>query len=317
MGAANVVPGVSGGTIAFITGIYEKLVESLQAFNGLAVKRFFKGQWQLLAKQVNAPFLGVLLLGIMLATFSLAQLMQYLLEYHTVALWAFFFGLILSSALVIVKHIPQWTWGNITTLVIGAGLAYYVTTITMVQTPNSMLYLFFAGAIAIATMILPGVSGSYVLVIMGKYSYVIGLVTGINEGVKNCLQACLNGNFAAIPSILSGITWGPLLIFTLGTIAGLISFAKLLHMLLKKFHALTITFLTGFMVGSLNKIWPWKKTLEWYTGPHGEKKPLEQVNILPPSYDSTFWVAVIVALVGFIVVYAIEWLGKYEQKPQS
>jgi putative membrane protein len=313
MGAANIVPGVSGGTIAFITDIYEKLVDSIQGFDTLALKRFFRGQWSLLANQINLSFLITLLIGIVIATFGLAQLMEYLLEHHTVPLWAFFFGLILASALVIIKQISRWTAGNVASLVIGIGIAYYITSLTMIQTPDSGLYLFFAGALAMATMILPGVSGSYVLLIMDKYGYVISLITSINGGIKSCLEALFAGNIGAIPGIIISLPLFPLFIFTAGAIVGVVGVAKLLSWLLKRFYTLTITFLTGFMVGSLNKIWPWKETLEWYTDPRGKRKPLEQVNILPPEYDTTFWIAIFVAVVGFAAVYAIEYFGQQRE----
>jgi len=236
MGAADVVPGVSGGTVAFITGIYEELINSLTSFNLGALKLLFNGKIKALWQHVNATFLLILFSGILASIFSLTKFISWALISHPVLVWSYFFGLILASVIAMGRQINFKHWVNALMFVLAVWLAFEVTRVSGMQTTPTTLFFFFAGAIAICAMILPGISGSFILLLMGMYQPVIDAVHNFNGLVL--------GAFAA------------------GCIAGLLSFTHLLSWLLKYFHASTLAALTGFMLGSLNKVWPWKVQLQ-------------------------------------------------------
>jgi putative membrane protein len=290
MGAADVVPGVSGGTIAFISGIYEELLGSISnvkigLFKTLKSKGF-KEAW----KELNGNFLLALFIGIFISIVSLAKLIKYLLENEPILLWSFFFGLVLASIIYIAKQISKWNFISVLALIIGAFLAYYITTLNpLVSENSSSLYIFFAGAIAICAMILPGISGSFILVLLGAY--------------KPVLDAVNDRDFKTI------------LVFMIGAIIGLLSFSKVLKWLFANYKNYTLAALTGFIIGSLNKIWPWKETLTWRTNSHGDKVPFNQQSISPFSFDGdaqlTF--AIILAIIGFSLILLMERLAVKKQ----
>ena len=232
MGAADVIPGVSGGTIAFLMGIYEELLNSIKSVNGEALKLLFTGKISAFWKHINGSFLLSLGAGILFSVFSLARLMKYLLEFHPVPLWSFFFGLILASAIYILKGLDKWSFQNILSLLAGVAIAAYICLASPAQTPDALWFVFLCGAIAICAMILPGISGSFILLLMGKYAFIMNAVTELNIVV--------------------------LAVFAVGCAVGIISFSHVLSWLLKKYYMLTIALLSGFMVGSLLKVWPWK-----------------------------------------------------------
>lgn len=232
MGAADVIPGVSGGTIAFLMGIYEELLNSIKSVNGEALKLLFTGKISAFWKHINGSFLLSLGAGILFSVFSLARLMKYLLEFHPVPLWSFFFGLILASAIYILKGLDKWSFQNILSLLAGVAIAAYICLASPAQTPDALWFVFLCGAIAICAMILPGISGSFILLLMGKYAFIMDAVTELNIVV--------------------------LAVFAVGCAVGIISFSHVLSWLLKKYYMLTIALLSGFMVGSLLKVWPWK-----------------------------------------------------------
>jgi putative membrane protein len=286
MGAADVVPGVSGGTIAFITGIYEELLGSIRSVNGEAVKLLLRFRLADFWKHINGSFLVVLLAGIGFSIVSLSRLILYLLEYHSELLWAFFFGLIVASAVVVGKKISRWTLGVVLFGLIGAAIAYYITVATPAQTPEAYWFIFLSGAIAICAMILPGISGSFILVLLAKYEFIMLALKELRLDI--------------------------IAVFGIGCVTGILSFSHVLNWALKNYHNVTVALLTGFMVGSLNKVWPWKQTLETYTDRHGEVKPLVQENVLPHAYEtltgqeSYFLYAVLLAIFGFMLVYMID-----------
>ncbi len=232
MGAADVIPGVSGGTIAFLMGIYGELLDSIKSINGEAFKLLFKGKIAAFWKHINGTFLASLLTGIAISIFSLARLMKYLLEFHPIPLWSFFFGLILASTIYILKGVDKWSWQNIVSFVTGIVIAAFICLASPAQTPDALWFVFLSGAIAICAMILPGISGSFILLLMGKYAFVMDAVSTFNIPV--------------------------LAVFAMGAGIGIICFSHFLSWLLKKFYMLTIALLSGFMVGSLLKVWPWK-----------------------------------------------------------
>ena len=285
MGAADVVPGVSGGTIAFITGIYEELINSIKSINHKTLKLLFTGKLAAFWKAVNANFLLALVIGIGISVVSLAKILKYILENHPELIWSFFFGLIVASAIYVAKQIKTWNVSTVISLVAGVAVAYWITEISPAETTNAYWFIFVSGAIAICAMILPGISGSFILLLLGKYESIIGAISDFKLLVLG--------------------------VFLSGAAVGIISFSNVLSWLLKKFHNQTIAVLAGFMVGSLNKVWPWKNTLESITDRHGELKPILQENVLPHTYegDSHLLSAILLAIAGFVLIFVIERLA--------
>lgn len=286
MGAADVVPGVSGGTIAFISGIYEELLGSISNVNLSLFKTLKKDGFQAAWKQLNGNFLLSLFLGIFISIVSLAKAIKYLLENEPILLWSFFFGLVLASIIYIAKQISKWNFISVIVLILGSFLAYYITTLNpLVSENSSSLYILLAGAIAICAMILPGISGSFILVLLGAY--------------KPVLDAVNDRDFKTI------------LIFMVGAVVGLLSFSKVLKWLFANYKNYTLAVLTGFIIGSLNKIWPWKQTLTWRTNSHGVEVPFNQQSVLPNSFDgdAQFVLAIILAIVGFGLILLLEKLA--------
>ena len=286
MGAADAVPGVSGGTIAFISGIYEELISTISNVN-LGLFSTLKNEglgafW----KKLNGNFLLALLAGIIISFVSFMRLAKYLIENQPILIWSFFFGLIVASIYYVGKQITKWNLGSIITLIIGAFIAYYITTLPSLASNENSLFLVLAGAIAICAMILPGISGSFILVILGAY--------------KTLSDALHDFNFKKIA------------LFVVGAIFGLLSFSRVLKWLFKHYHNLTLALLTGFIFGSLNKIWPWKKVLTWRTNSHNEQVPLLEKSISPFSYegDNQIYFALILMMVGFLTIIILEKLGR-------
>lgn len=285
MGAADVVPGVSGGTIAFIVGIYDELINSIKSINGESLKLFFTGKWIAFCKQINAAFLFSIILGIGISIFSLAKVITWLLTDHPVLVWAFFFGLVLASTWFVSKDIKEWNWKTILAFIVGAAVAYYITVATPAETPTNLLFIFLCGAIAICAMILPGISGSFILVLLGKYFFIMEAVKTFNIKI--------------------------ILVFAAGALIGITTFSRLLSFALKHLRNITLSVLTGFMLGSLNKVWPWKETVQTYVDSHGVVKPLVETNILPNVY---VWEAAVLMVVGFLLVYLLEKLSAKSAK---
>lgn len=279
MGAADVVPGVSGGTIAFIVGIYDELIETIKSINAESIRLFFTGKWARFWEKINGNFLFSLLLGIGISVFSLAKIITWLLAEHPILVWSFFFGLVAASTWFVGKDIKEWNWKTITGFIAGAVVAYYITVATPAETSTHPLFIFLCGAIAICAMILPGISGSFILVLLGKYFYIMEAVKTFN------------------------IT--TLAIFGVGAVIGITSFSRLLSFALKHFRNITLAVLTGFMLGSLNKVWPWKEIVD---NTHG--MPIE-TNILPNTH---IWEAVVLMVVGFLLVYILEKLSAKTSK---
>ena len=281
MGAADVVPGVSGGTIAFITGIYEELVYSIKSINLESVKLLFTGRWKSFWKHVNGNFLLAVFAGIFVSVLSIAKVLEYLLDHHPILIWSFFFGLILASSYIVSRKITKWEYPKVVAMVGGIGIAFYITSVTPTTTTGASWFIIFAGALASCAMILPGISGSFILLLLGKYTFALHAV---NERIISDL-------------VLLGS----------GALVGIILFANLLSWLLKRHHDITIAVLVGFMIGSLNKIWPWKETINTIVV-EGEIKPLAEKNILPSlnSTDDRFWMALLIAAAGIVFILLIE-----------
>jgi putative membrane protein len=259
MGAADVVPGVSGGTVAFISGIYEELIESIQSINPVAVKILLKQGISAFWKHINGTFLVVLLAGIGFSILTLAKVISYALQEYPIIIWSFFFGMILSSTWFVAKKITKVNVPVVIAFIVSTAVAYYITIATPTQTPDAIWFIFLSGFIAICAMILPGISGSFILLLMGKYHFILNAVKSFD--VKN------------------------LVVFILGCGVGIISFAQVISWLFKKFHNATLALLTGFMVGSLNKVWPWKVVTEYRINSKGEMVPFLERSVTYREYE--------------------------------
>ena len=285
MGAADVIPGVSGGTIAFIMGIYDEFVGSIASINAEAMKLLFKGQFKAFWKHINGTFLVSIVLGIGISVVLLAGLMQTLLTVYPIQTWAFFFGLIVASSIFILRGISGWKLREILFLIFGGVLGVTVCTLSPTQTPDALWFIFLSGAIAICAMILPGISGSFILLILGKYQYIMaaisGLVAGENFG-QNLLILC---------------------VFLVGAVVGILGFSKFLHWLLARWNKETLIVLAGFIIGSLVKVWPWSNA--------------EALAQAERAGDLQIGWAILFALIGFSLVTGIEIAGKFIGKKKE
>lgn len=286
MGAADVVPGVSGGTIALIAGIYERLLDSIGAIDIEAFRLLIKGQFRTLWKKINGTFLLSLILGIVTSILTLAGLITYLIRTYPIPVWSFFCGLIIISAVLILRDVKRWNLLAIVALPLGIGLAYWITGLPPGSSDNNLLMIFGSGMIAICAMILPGISGSFLLLVMGKYEYI--------------LNALLERDL---------LTLG---VFMLGCIVGILASSRAISWLLKHYHAITISMLSGFMLGSVNKLWPWKKVLSYRLSSSGEQEPFLTENIWPHHYLSItgeepyFLAAIFAFCFGVVLVIGLE-----------
>ncbi len=286
MGAADAVPGVSGGTIAFISGIYEELIATISNINFKLIKTLFQEGIVAFWKAANANFVVALFSGILISFISFMKLAKYLLEYHPILIWSFFFGLIIASIYFVGKQITKWNLSTCIALGIGTLSAYFISTLPSMENNASDYFLFIAGAIAICAMILPGISGSFILIILGAY--------------KTLSDAIHDADLKKI------------IVFALGALVGLLSFSHVLKWLFKNYHNITLALLTGFIFGSLNKVWPWKKTLSWYTNSKGITSPLLQESISPLTFngDSKLVYAILLMLLGFLTIFSLEKIGQ-------
>lgn len=281
MGAADVVPGVSGGTIAFISGIYEELITSINNINLSLFKILKKEGLKVAWEKVNGNFLVALFLGIFISVLSLAKFLSWLLENKPVLLWSFFFGLVLASIFFVGKEITKWTIGTVVVFILGAAVAFFITELPPNENVGSLPYLFLSGALAVCAMILPGISGAFILVLLGSY--------------KTILDAVHERDIKIV------------LIVAAGAIFGLLSFARLLKWMFNHYKNITLALLTGFILGSLNKIWPWKKVLETKT--FGEKTiVVDDMNVWPTAFegDNQLILAIILAMIGFSLIFILE-----------
>ena len=290
MGAADVVPGVSGGTIAFISGVYEELIATLNSINLNSLKTLKLQGVSATWKKINGNFLLALFGGILLSILSLSKLVAWLLHEEPVLLWAFFFGLVLASIIFVLKKINQWNSAVFLGLILGGVFAYQLTQLNALGNSDSNWYLFLSGAIAICAMILPGISGAFILVILGSYA--------------NVLQALNDKDIAKIT------------IFMTGALIGILSFSRLLKWLFKRFKNMTLAVLTGFMIGALSKIWPWKKTLSFRENSEGISVPLKEQCIAPFSFDGDPKIlsAIGLMLFGFLMIFFLEKIGAKNKK---
>lgn len=303
MGAADVVPGVSGGTIAFISGIYEELIETIHkldfGFFKIWKKEGFKNAW----RTYNLSFLVALGLGIFVSIVSLAKVILWLLETYPIAVWSFFFGLVVASIIYILLEITRWRPAFFVVLVLATFLSYYITIVEPLGTADSNWFLFFAGFIAIIAMILPGISGAFVLLLLGAYANVMQIVSNLTDGVLSLDLRLITD------AVLK------MLVFALGAATGLKVFSKALNWMFNHHKNLTLALLTGFMIGALNKIWPWKEVLEYRVDSSGKEVPFLEKSILPNQFSGEPYVmyAILFAGIGFFILFFLERLASQKK----
>jgi putative membrane protein len=297
MGAADVVPGVSGGTIAFITGIYFRLLEAISAIPGAVFRDLFRGKLRAFWQACDGTFLSTLLAGILTSIVTMASGISFLLAEYPILIWSFFFGLILASVWHVGRQARHYRASLLIPLIIGIVVAWWITTLSVGQLNPSALTFFAAGAVAICAMILPGISGSFILVIVGMYTPVLAAIKSFDVAV--------------------------LLLFMAGCLVGLLSVARLITWAFHKYHDHVLALLTGFMIGALNKVWPWKETLSWRTNSSGEQVPLTEVSISPGAFadltglDPQIATVAAMVIVGVVLVLLIEWFGGRYQKAEQ
>lgn len=286
MGTADVIPGVSGGTIAFITGIYEELINSIKSIDKDALLLLLKFRIAECWKKINGWFLISVLAGVATSIVSLAKLMTYLLDTHPIQIWSFFFGLILISSPLILRDIKKWHAGTVISFLIGVVIAYLITILSPTETPTNLAFIFFCGALAICAMILPGISGAFILLLIGKYEYMITALIEFN-----------------LPVVI---------VFVAGCFFGLLGFSHFLSWILTHYRFATLAMLAGFMIGSLNKVWPWKEVTRFRLNHEGIQVPAFDRSIWPWDYlektgnDPLIFYAILFAALGIFLVVAIE-----------
>jgi putative membrane protein len=286
MGAANVIPGVSGGTIALITGIFIRLINAIKSFDTTAIKLLLRGKFKEFARHTDLVFLLSLLTGILTAIVSLAKLLEYLFQHHPIYVWSFFFGLVLASVYFVGKTVNKWHAGAIISFIIGAAIAISISVLTPASENSSFFYLIICGIVAICSMILPGLSGSFVLVLMGNYQLVM-------------IEAVNNFDF------------GILLPVGIGAIAGLVLFSRFLSWLINRFPNSTIALLSGFVLGSLGILWPWKNVI---TQAFGDKTKVIAYEWFLPEINHQFILALIFIILGILSIAITEIWAEKKQK---
>ena len=290
MGAADVIPGVSGGTIAFIMGIYDQFVGSIASINAEAVKLLLHGKFKEFWKHINGSFLLALVIGIGTSVVCLAGLMQMLLADFPIHTWAFFFGLIVASSIFILRGIKDWRVRDAFFIVLGIVLGVTICTLSPTQTPDALWFIFLSGALAICAMILPGISGSFILLILGKYQFIMETITSCVGNVGALMGA------EGADKVLFWNSALTLAVFLVGAVVGILSFSKFLHWLLARWNKETLIVLAGFIIGSLVKVWPWSNE---------EALMQDELHIAG---------AIIFAVIGFSLVTGIELAGKLLKK---
>ena len=291
MGAADVIPGVSGGTIAFMTGIFEELVGSINSVDATAIRMLLSGKILAFWKHINGGFLLAVGSGILLSVLTLAKIMLYLLTNHPIETWAFFFGLIVASSAFILRGVKGWNAISVVLTIMGIVLGVTVCTLSPTQTPDDLWFIFLSGAIAICAMILPGISGSFILLILGKYEYIMDVIARLT-----------GGDLAGTIPVIA--------VFAAGAATGIVAFSKFLHWLLGRFHKQTLLVMAGFIMGSLVKVWPWSN-MDAIKVSQFPDVAAEALDLIPMEQVEMHYVAAAIsALVGFFLVTSVELLSK-------
>jgi uncharacterized membrane protein len=317
MGAANKVPGVSGGVVAFVAGFYEEFIYSLQKVNKTAFKLLFNGRFKSFYNYINGRFLGLLFFGMIVSYFSVSKLLDYFLKYYELYVWCLFFGMIIGSIYYINKDFKDWNFKTIIALIIGVLIGIGISFLDPAKENNNLWFVFFCGIISVSGMTLPGFSGSFILILLGNY--VLLLVDSVNA-LYDSFADILRGDFDFIYNSQRIEMLKVLTVFTLGSVTGLVTFSHILSYILKHYKSITISSIIGFIVGSLGVVWPWKNTIykmsqdgNFIFDSTGEKVVQNYVRFLPEINSETF-IAIIYIIIGILIVLALEWYGQKTRK---
>ena len=320
MGAANKVPGVSGGVVAFVAGFYEEFIFSLQRINGKAFKLLINGRFNSFYRYINGRFLFLLLFGMVVSYFSISKLLDYLIENYELYVWSVFFGMIIGSIYYISKDFKDWRYQTYLALVIGTLIGLGISFLDPAKQNDNLFFVFFCGIISVSGMTLPGFSGSFILILLGNY--VLLLVDSVNA-LYDTIREMLGGDFGFINNHERIHMLKVLVVFTLGSLVGLVTFSHILNYILKHYKSVTISSIIGFIVGSLGVVWPWKKTIykvddfgNFLKDSNGIKV-VENYKRYLPDFNSETFIAVVFIIVGVLIVLALEWYGQKTRKEDA
>jgi uncharacterized membrane protein len=317
MGAANKVPGVSGGVVAFVAGFYEEFIFSLQRVNKTAFKLLFNGRFKSFYSYINGKFLSLLFLGMIVSYFSVSKILDYFIKHYELYVWSLFFGMIIGSIYYINKDFKDWTFKSILSLIIGISLGIAISFLDPAKENDNLFFVFFCGIISVSGMTLPGFSGSFILILLGNY--ILLLVDSVNA-LYDTFSEIFVGDFSFIQNEVRVRLLKVLAMFTLGSVVGLVSFSHVLSYVLKHYKSITTASIIGFIVGSLGVVWPWKKTIfkvqndgSFTLDSRGEKIISNYERFLPQMETQTY-IAIGYIIFGIIVVLALERYGQYTKK---
>ena len=317
MGAANKVPGVSGGVVAFVAGFYEEFIYSLQKFNGKAFKLLINGRFQSFYRYVNGRFISLLFLGMIVSYFSVSKILDYLIIHYELFVWSVFFGMIVGSIYYIGKDFEGWCTQAYIALLVGVIIGVSISFLDPATENDNLWFVFFCGMISVTGMTLPGFSGSFILVLLGNY--VLLLVDSVNA-LYDTIFDVFTGDFSFVDNVERIRMLKVLAVFTLGSVAGLVTFSHILNYVLKHYRNVTLSLLMGFIIGSLGVVWPWKETIyktatdgNFILDSSGEKIIENYRRFLPQLEGETYWATVFI-IIGILIVLALEWYGQKTRK---
>lgn len=313
MGAANKVPGVSGGVVAFVAGFYEEFIYSLQRVNKTAFRLLFNGRFKNFYRYINAKFLSLLFLGMIISYFSVSKILDYLIIHYELYVWSTFFGMILGSIYYISKGFKEWNRTTIIALSLGVIAGISISFLDPTTENDNLFFVFFCGIISVTGMTLPGFSGSFILIILGNY--VLLLVDSVNA-LYNTIFDIFSGDFEFIHNEVRMRMLKVLAVFTLGSVVGLLTFSHILNYILKHYKNITLATIMGFIIGSLGVVWPWKETI-YKTNFEGsfvldstEKQIIANYQRFLPEINSQTYIAIAYIALGILMVLGLEWYGK-------
>lgn len=313
MGAANKVPGVSGGVVAFVAGFYEEFIYSLQRVNKTAFKLLFNGRFASFYRYINGKFLGLLFLGMIVSYFSVSKILDYLIVNYELYVWSTFFGMILGSIYYITKDFNAWNRNTITALLLGTAVGIGISFLDPAMENDNLWFVFFCGIISVSGMTLPGFSGSFILILLGNY--VLLLVDSVNA-LYDTITDIFSGNFEFIKDQFRIRMLKVLGVFTLGSVTGLVTFSHILNYILKHYKNITLATIAGFIVGSLGVVWPWKKTIYKLNNDGGfildssGKQIIENYQRFLPEASTQTYIAIAYIALGILIVLGLEWYGQ-------
>jgi len=317
MGAANKVPGVSGGVVAFVAGFYEEFIYSLQKVNKTAFKLLFNGRFKSFFHYINGRFLSLLFLGMIISYFSVSKILDYFIIHYELYVWSLFFGMIIGSIYYISKDFDDWNYKTILSIIIGISIGVGISFLDPARENDNLFFVFFCGMISVSGMTLPGFSGSFILILLGNY--VLLLVDSVNA-LSDTFYEIIVGDFSVFQNSERITLLKVLVVFTLGSVTGLVTFSHILSYILKHYKSITTASIIGFIVGSLGVVWPWKKTIYRLTEDGAfifdstGKKVVSNYERFIPQLNSETYLAIAYIVVGIAIVLALEWYGQKTRK---